>query len=205
MSAAAAIFNATNHANGQPAPPKPFVAVVARRQTLWEIDANMIALDEILEENGGEISDPQVEAILDEWFAECKSDLNNKVDGYVGFIAELTARAEVRKAEADRLAFRAKVDNNLKNSLKERLKLFLEAKAMKKLETKRYKVTVAGNGGKLPLQLSPKMQEHPENLPAVYQKIQISPNTDAIRTDLEAGKPIDFASLGERGTHLRIS
>lgn len=205
MSAAQAMFAATNQANGIPAPAKPFVAVVARRQTLWEIDANLIALDELLEENGGEITDPKCEAIIDEWFAELKGDLNNKVDGYVGFITELTARAEVRKAEADRLAFRAKVDNNLKTNLKERLKFFLESRNTKKLETKRYKVTVAGNGGKLPMQISPKVIEHPETLPAVYQRIQISPNTDAIRADLEAGKPIDFASLGERGTHLRIS
>ncbi len=189
----------TNPLNHAPAPP----LTPARKRTLWDIDADMSALDDLIDEAEGDIT--ACEATVDAWFAELKGDLSAKVDGYAGFIGELNARAEARKEEADRLAHRAKIDANLRDYLKNRLKDFFAARGLKKLETKRYKLTVAGNGGKLPLLLADSAKNEPEKLPEPFRKVSYSPNAEAIRAELEAGKPLEFATLGERGTHLRIS
>ena len=195
-SAIAAVFDPLDHPPQIPMTP-------ARRRTLWDIDADMAALDDLVEENEGDIT--ACESIVDAWFAENQGNLVAKVDGYAAFIGELNARAEARKEEADRLAHRARIDAALRDYLKGRLKDFFSARGMKKLETKRYKLTVAGNGGKLPLLLNDAAKNEPEKLPEAFRKVSYSPNSEAIRAELEAGKPLEFATLGERGTHLRIS
>lgn len=190
---------APNPLNHAPAP----LMTPARKRTLWDIDADMSALDDLVEENEGDIT--ACESIVDAWFAENQGNLVAKVDGYAAFIGELNARAEARKEESDRLAHRARIDAALRDFLKGRLKGFFESRGMKKLETKRYKLTVAGNGGKAPLLLNDVAKNEPEKLPEPFRKVAYSPNTEAIRAELEAGKSLEFASLGERGTHLRIT
>jgi len=49
-------------------------------------------------------------AALVEYVGELEQDLRGKVDNYAALITAMNARAEVRKAEADRLYHRAKVD-----------------------------------------------------------------------------------------------
>lgn len=195
-SAIAAVLDPLDHPPQIPMTP-------ARRRTLWDIDADMAALDDLVEENEGDIT--ACESIVDAWFAENQGNLVAKVDGYAAFIGELNARAEARKEESDRLAHRARIDAALRDFLKGRLKDFFTARGMKKLETKRYKLTVAGNGGKLPLLLDDTAKNEPEKLPEPFRRVTYSPNVEAIRAELEAGKPLRFACLGERGTHLRIT
>ena len=94
---------------------------------------------------------------------------------------------------------RAKTDANSAASLTLRMKEAFIAMGMKKLETKRFCVSVAKNGGKQPLDI------HGE-VPKEYQKVETvtSDDKDKIREALDAGTELDFAKLEARGTRLSI-
>ena len=71
----------------------------------------------------------------------------------------------------------------------------------KKLRTKRFNISINGNGGKQPLRFD---NTAPGDLPTRFQRTIIEPDKDAIRAALEAGEEISFAYLAERENHLRI-
>ena len=79
-------------------------------RTLLDITDDVRALDDILAENGGDLSDPQIESILSQWETDLEGDLEAKLDSYAALITEWEARAEMRSVEAARLAKRAKTD-----------------------------------------------------------------------------------------------
>lgn len=165
--------------------------------TLLEITDNMVALDDLIQECGGDMEDPQVENAISTWISEMQDDLDNKVDNYAAFITELKARSATRKAEADRLSNRARTDSNTASFLANRLKIALTELGIKKLETDRYRVSVAGNGGKKPLDI------HGE-VPVDYTKTVVETDKAKIREALEGGKELDFAILQDRGNRLSI-
>ena len=168
--------------------------------TLLDLSEDMRALDDLLAENGGDISDPAVEAAITEWEKELGTKLDAKVDAYAAFVTELLRRAEARKAEADRLYGRAKTDNGTAAWLKSRLKSVMEQRGFKKVETARYTVSVQANGGKLPLII-----EEGTIVPPDWTRTPAPvPDTDKIREYLEHDFFLPFARLGERGTSLRI-
>jgi len=86
--------------------------------------------------------------------------------------------------------------------LKDRLKWFFETHGLKTIETPRYKLQLAKNGGKAPLILDESVPV--AKLPERFQKVSIDPNTMAIREALERGESLEFAMLGERATSMRI-
>src|SRR4249920_49552 len=94
--------------------------------TLYEISADLQALEELLTEVGGEIPDEQAEAAIDAWLEETGTATKDKVDNYCGLIRELEARRDARKAEAQRLADRSRIDANAVDRLKGRLLAFFE-------------------------------------------------------------------------------
>jgi len=165
--------------------------------TLLEITDNMVVLDDLIQECGGNMEDPQIEEAISTWISEMQDDLDNKVDNYAAFITELKARSATRKAEADRLAARARTDSSTAAFLGNRLKIALTELGIKKLETDRYRVTVAGNGGKQPLDI------HGE-VPHEFSVVRLEPNKNKIREALENGKELDFAILQDRGNRLSI-
>ena len=145
-----------------------------------------------------------VEDALFEYFVANEETTNIKIDGYVGLIREFELRAAARKQEADRVSKLAKADANKVDALKYRLKNFLEFTKQSKVATLHHSISIANNGGRLALLLDPIYAEEPEKLPAQFQKVVIAPNNDAIRKVLEDGGELPFATLGERGTSLRI-
>ncbi len=232
MSAAAAIHAATSQANGvgqpqQPAAPTwsgshaPAIPPAPKKRTLWNIQDDMLALEELLDETGGDISDPRCEAAFDQFAAELASDFNRKADGYAGFIAEQTALAEVRKTESDRLLKRSKISKNLADALKTRLKIAMDTLGKTKHETTRYKLSVCNPGGIKPIHIMDTFEKNPETLPEKYRRKVESfvIDKDAIRADLEAaatkegtlitnnaaGEEVAFATWKTRETYLRIS
>jgi len=114
----------------------------------------------------------------------------------------MLARAEVRKAEAKRLMELASTEEKRAKLLKDRLKLFFETHNVKTVETARYRLSLAKNGGKAPLILKDGVL--PTELPEHFQRVSIEPNAAAIREALERGEQLDFAQLGARGTSIRI-
>ena len=82
------------------------------------------------------------------------------------------------------------------------MKWFFNAHNLKTVETARYKLSLAKNGGKQPLILDESIPV--SQLPEQFQKVSIDPDTTAIREALERGEKLEFAQLGERGTSIRI-
>ena len=166
---------------------------------LFQITDDMQALDDLLAEVGGDVSDPKVASTVEAWFAELGENLSTKVDNYAALITSMRARADVRRQEAERLARRAQVDEASADWLASRLLSALDARGTKKLETDRYAVSVVGNGGKAPLVVD-------VQVPAEWNRTvtKVEPDREKIRLALESGQALPFARLGERGKRLSI-
>jgi Siphovirus Gp157 len=170
-----------------------------KSRSLFSISEDLERLNELLDEIG---DDTQQQELLSEWLQQLGTERDRKLDGYAALISEMQARAEARKSEAQRLMELAKADERRAQLLKERLKWFFESQQLKTIETTRYRLSLAKNGGKAPLILRSDLSPH--QLPERFRTTSIEPNTNAIRAALEAGENLDFASLGDRGTSLRI-
>ena len=169
--------------------------------TIYEISEDMAALDALLAETGGEIT-PEAEAAFNAFEAELAANLHAKTDAYCALIAEIDARAAARKAEAKRLADRAKTDERTADALRERLRFVWETRRLGKVETDRFTVSLARNGGKAPLDIRCGVDELPAW--AITRETVVTVDKDAIRSRLDAGESLDFASLMERGTRINI-
>lgn len=167
-------------------------------QTLFDITEDMHALDQLIDECDN-YEDPRIIEAVNDWFKELGDNLKGKVDNYAAYITELIARAHARTEEAQRLANRAKADKNTADWLKFRLKVTLAQRGIGKLDTARFRVSIAKNGGKVPVNIF-----QPNAVPHEYCRHvpeRWEPDTDKIR---EAGKEVPGATINERGTHLRI-
>jgi len=168
-------------------------------RTLFAISDDLEKLNELLEECG---DDTQQGELIDNWFEHLGAERNRKLDNYCALIAEMLARAEGRKAEAKRLIELASIEESRVKFLRDRLKLFFEAHNIKTVETARYRLSLARNGGKAPLIMKDGVL--PTELPNHFQRVSIDPDTTAIREALERGEKLDFAVLGDRGTRVYI-
>jgi hypothetical protein len=171
------------------------------RRTLFEISNDLLALYDRLEALGGDVTAPEAEEAVDAWFTQLSHQRDEKLDNYAALIRELEARANARKEEAKRLADRARRDDEHAAYLKQRLLLFFQDHHLKTVETRRYRLTLRRSGGKAPVLVA----TDPEQLPTEYQRWKVSADLDAIRTALEDGADLGFATLGERGHYLRIT
>jgi len=167
-------------------------------KTLFEINEEILGLNSLLDEVEGD--DEQQKAILENYAATLQDDLERKLDNICAFASELDARACARKQEAERLLQRSKVDSNKASRLKEMLRWFFASHDMKTFETTRYRITLAMNGGKLPLLVDPDLLSEE----FINEVISYMPDTDRIRGLLEAGQEVPGAILGERGSSIRI-
>lgn len=175
-----------------------------QKRTLYDIEQDFLALEEILEQTGGDISDAEIESQIDYFLDNLNLELAQKLDGYARLMREIEIRAEARRVESRRLAELAKADSNKVEKMKERLKAFFERRNLDKIETNHFKFSIAKNGGKQPLWLSEFATTAPEQLDERFHTFFFEINKDAIREALEAGEELDFARLEERGTSLRI-
>ena len=173
------------------------------KRTLFEIGKDMEALDDLLFEAGGDLDKPEVAEALGKWFDEVNENFKGKVDNYAALIRTLECRAAARQSEIDRLAKRVKADTNAAKGLKERLMWVMKNLDLKRVETERFRVTVAGNGGAQAVGWG-----NVTHTPVRFQKLIPAYTTldhEAVRIALEAGEDLkEFAHLQPRGTHLNI-
>lgn len=170
---------------------------------LFDIGADLQAWHNLLDETGGDISDPAVAAAIEAWFAEVARDEAVKLDGYCNLIKLLDSEAAVARAEAEEYAKRAQVRENRVKWLKNRMKDYLTATGRTKAQTATGRtVAVQKNGGKLPLAID--AAATPETVPVEYVRVVQSINTEAVRAALEAGQELAFAKLMPADYHLRI-
>jgi hypothetical protein len=172
-------------------------------RTLFSIGADLLALNELIDDLDGDISDPQVEAAYVAFVTELATDEGRKLDGYVGWIKQLEMESVAAKAEAEQWSKRAQVRDNRVKWLKERIKAYLEGQGRSKATTETGRaLVIQANGGVRsiawadPIDLS--------KLPAEFTRTRIEIDKDAVRKCLEADEPLAFARLEARGFRLRI-
>lgn len=173
-----------------------------KKQTLYDISSDLMALRELLDESGGELT-PETEPIFDQFFAELTAAQGEKLDGYIGLIRQFEMESATAKAESEQWGKKAQAKWQAVARLKDRLKMFLELTGQQKVQTERGRtVAIQANGGNVPVRLAFVIDL--DTVPDRFKKVKVEIDTDAVREALQAGEVLDFASLGERGTHLRI-
>lgn len=155
-------------------------------KTLYEITDDVRALDALLDDLAGDVSDDQVEAAIDAWFKENERNIDQKLDGYGVVIKNREYLAEARKAEAKRLLDLGSTDMNLIKRLKERIRDFLianpDSKKGPKRETERFKFWVQKNGQRS-MYMDPRLTV--DDLSSHYIKTIQVIDQDALRRDAE--------------------
>lgn len=175
--------------------------------TLYELTKEVQQLDEKLTEllqtvEGDELPleiGEQIDSLL-QLRDGTEQAIADKYDNYCALIQSRQRWAEVRRAEAERMAKLANADFRLVGYLKSRLKANLEVRGCHKIRTQRFQISIAQNGGKLPVQL----KVSPRELPKQFQRVTVEADSEALRQALEKGEAGQFAAFAERGTHLRI-
>lgn len=165
---------------------------------LYEITTEIQSILDAMLEGGAD--SPEAMDALNEHLSGLDAVLDTKAEQYAGIITELQSRAAIRSQEAKRVSTLAAADQALADRLKERLKESMERTGKTKIETARFKLSVAGNGGKQPLAIG--CDAHA--LPPEFVVQRVEANKDAIRAALEAGRSIPDCSLLPRGTSIRI-
>lgn len=161
--------------------------------TLYEIGLDLMALEELVTEIGGDVSDEDIEATIDAWLAETGEAQKTKVDRYVQLIREMLVRAEGRAKEATRLAALAGADKRGAERLEQRLlEHFLRTKT-DELQTHLFKIKVVRNGGKRSLKLLVAAEQMPAQLR--IEEIVYKADTEHIRKIAEDAKAPDDQAL----------
>jgi hypothetical protein len=154
-------------------------------------------IDALLEGGGGDMAANEA---LEQHLAGLDEALDQKAESYASVIRSLELRARARKDEASRIRDLAEADEAVADRLKKRLKEAMEATGKTKIDTPRFKLSVAGNGGKAPLVIDGSA----DDLPPQFRVVRHEPNKDAIRAALESGEAVPGCALLPRGTSLRI-
>jgi hypothetical protein len=179
--------------------PKTETDTQPKRRTLFALAADMLALHELLEECGGDITNEATAAAVDAWFAENQERLGEKVDGYVALIREYEAREVALKAEADRLVSRRRTTQNAIEGLKTRLQVAMDAMGTAKIETDANTVTIQTAGGKASMELIDEAA-----IPEAFGQMTWTLDKEKVRAALEAGQEVPGARLKPRGKFLRL-
>jgi len=165
-------------------------------KSLFNISEEMTLLEEIIENGDATEEDDW----LVQWFEDLQEGMTGKVDNYAALIQSFIARAKALRDEQKRMADRAQTYENNAHRLKDRLVAFFQVHDIKALDTPRYRVTAAKNGGKAPLIVP----DDPSKIDEKFLKMEPRIDKVAIREALESGEEIDGCCIGERGTSLRI-
>ena len=170
---------------------------------LWDIAADVLALDDLIDQLEGDVSDPQVEAAWLAMLAELQHDESAKLDGMVNWIRSLEMEANAARAEAELYMLRAKSRENRAAWIKGRIKDYLILTNRKSIKTETGRtVAVQANGGKQALELVDNLD--PAELPSEFVVVRRVPDMDKIRRHVEEIGALPFATLKPRGSHLSI-
>ena len=145
-------------------------------------------------------ADPEEIETFNDTLEAVLGQIEVKADGYAVVMSEIEGRANIVAKEINRLKA---IEDRLvatHKRMKDRLKSAMEEIGTKEIKTDLHRFKIVGNGGKLPLSIDEGC------VPEEYIKKVVveSPDKDKIRAALESGEVLPFASLGERGTHLKI-
>ena len=172
---------------------------------LYELSEKLEELNNLIENLEGITIPAELAETLNEILAEAKAterDFADKVDNIASLIQSRKRWMQVRKEESDRLSELIRKDDNTINWLTGYLMEHLEKQGVRKLRTKKFNLSIAKNGGKVPIVIDSKI--NPKDLPRKYQKITVEVDHTAVRKALESDTQLDWATWGERGQHSPI-
>lgn len=156
-------------------------------KTLFQISDDLLAIDALLDEMEGDITNPEAEAAIDQWFAELGTERNAKLESYGYLIKELEARASGIKEEVARLRARQQASENKAERLKARLEVFFQLHNIDKIATTAFTFAMQNPGGKPKVQLRDEFAENPVELPEGYRRVKFEADLISLREALEAG------------------
>lgn len=163
---------------------------------LYELTSDLLQLQELLEDSEAD------EQLLKDTLEAVQGEYDAKMEAYAKVIKNLEADMDALKTEAKRLTDKRKVLENNVSRLKAAMFDSMKATGKTKAGGQLFTVAIQKNGGVVPVIMA-------ENadlsiLPDQLVKVVESPNLEAIRELLVAGKVVEGFTLGERGESLRI-
>lgn len=164
---------------------------------LYEITGDILTLQEMLE-------DSVEDEVLTDTLEAVQGEYEIKLEAYCKVIKNLEADIVGIKAEEKRLADKRKVLENNIERLKKAMFDSMKATNTPKVKGTLFTVAIQKNGGVVPIKYDKSDKYITDHLPDQLVNIVETPNLDAIRELLEAGKTVEGFSLGERGESLRI-
>lgn len=170
-----------------------------QKVNLFDLTQNQQALHDLLCEIGGDVTDEQVEATINEWIGEMAANEQDTLQRLGVVIKRLIGDAATAKEEAQRLAQLAKVRENGAERLKARVLEYMQRRGTKRIDTPLYIFRVQRNG-QAPLDISIPADE----LPKEFQRVSVEADKVALRNAIAAGESIPGVVLMDAGEHLRI-
>ena len=164
--------------------------------TLYELNVQMQEILDMAE--SGEFDEELIANTLE----GVEGEIEIKLDSYGVIVNELQADVEKIDQEIKRLTAKKKTISNSIDYLKKMVMQTMGTLNTRKVKGDKFTWTIAKNGGKAPLIIDDSMPAI--CLPEEYQIWDVKPNKEVIRQDLEAGKELPYARLGERGESLRL-
>ena len=187
-----------------------------QRESLYVLTEELVALDSMLAEIGGDVSSPEGQT-LEKWAAEFDWKMRDKVDGYASLAINLEADALTIANEVKRLQARKNAIENRRARLLALAKFSMERLQVRKLEGVRFTIAIQKNGGVEPLEVLVATDQLPDKFYSVEEVY--TADTDLLRKALEARRaalaktppdPDPFpelagkAELKERGESVRV-
>ena len=123
--------------------------------TLFQLSADLVAIEDALWENGGELT-PELELAMQ----ETEASLAKKVDGYYSLINSFASKKDIIKGEIDRLTKHKKTAENAEKRIKQHICETMGAFGIEKLE---------GNFVKFSRGKSTSTETNDDQLKAAYQ------------------------------------
>ena len=151
--------------------------------SLYQLTEELVALDTLLADIGGDVSEGTEGQTLEKWAAEFDWKMKTKVDAYGSLYKNMEADANELKAEIKRLSDRKRAIENRGARLLALAKFSMERLKTRKLEGVKFTISIQKNGGPEPIEVL----IEPKALPEAFrdEEMVYSANQDALRAALE--------------------
>lgn len=159
--------------------------------SLYELTDSYIQLQQVIEDG----NDENLEAIL----KTINDEIEIKAENYAKVMRNMDGDIAAIDSEIERLQNKKRVLQNGIDRMKQSLYNSMKEIGKEKFKTELFSFTIAKNGGKTPVVIEDEGQ-----VPMEYQVVSYSVDKNKIREELESGKELSFAKLGQRGESLRI-
>lgn len=151
--------------------------------SLYQLTEDLVALDKLLADLGGDVSEGTEGQTLEQWAAEFDWKMRSKVDGYGGLYTNMKADAAELAAEMKRLGDRKRALENRAARLLALAKFSMERLGVRKLEGVKFTIALQKNGGVEPLEVLVEAKALPE--PFRKEETVYSADAEALRAALE--------------------